>query len=900
MRCSPLRPGGRHGKRLSRRLSAVLGVTACAALAGPLVLLASAAGAAQKSPAAASPAVALVSNPAALVNPFIGTANDGDTFPGADAPFGMVQWSPDTTSRVASGDYSYSDSAITGFSLDHMSGAGCGADGDIPILPTVGGVDTSATDSFSHANESASAGYYKVGLDNGVTTALTVTPRTGMAQFTFPATNQANLILKLNGSFNGDSATSFTVVSNHEVEGSATSSGFCGGSPPWTLHFDLKFNKPFTSSGTPNGAAYVTFDTTRQRTVLAKIGVSFVSTANAAGNLKHENPGWNFAATKAATQRGWNRLLGRVQVGGGTGAQRIVFYTALYHALLHPNVYSDDNGQYAGANGKVHRVDAGHSAFYTNFSGWDIYRSQAQLEALVAPTVASDTAESMVDVYSMTGALPKWMLNDGEANIMTGDSSDAIIADYFAFGARHFNTSAALADMVTEATKPNWVRPGLDYLNSPGYLPWDGTFCCGLTNSYGAVSDTLEFDTDDFAISALAAKLGKTKEHTAFVNRAQDWRNVIDPDSGMAQQRNANGTWVGGYDPTSSNGFTEGVGWQYTGMVPFNLAGLTAAKGGKAAMNAYLSTVLSGVQGATNGTQQADVGNEPSIELPWEPDYTGEPWLTQKVVREAQDQLWFNAPAGLGNGNDDLGTMSAWYVWSALGMYPETPGTASLALGSPMFTRALITLPSGKVLAINGNGAADNAPYVRSATWNGSAWNKAYAPANAIVKGGTLTYKLGTTPNKSWAASAAAAPPSYGGSIKVPRGPRVGEITASVSASLCIDDAGSSDNDGNPVQIWGCDRSGGQSWVLGADGTIRTLGKCLDVFGGGTANGTKVDLYTCTGGSNQRWRLTAAHQIVNPSSGLCLDDPNLSTTNGTQLDIWTCNGGANQKWTPRA
>jgi predicted alpha-1,2-mannosidase len=898
MRCSPLRPGRRHGKRLSGRLSAVIGVTACAALAGPLVLLASAAGAAQKAPAAS--AVTLVSDPAALVNPFIGTANGGDTFPGADAPFGMVQWSPDTPSDTPSGEYAYSDSSITGFSLDHMSGAGCGADGDVPILPTVGAVNTSAADSFSHAHESASAGFYQVGLDNGVTTALTATTRTGMAQFTFPATNQANLIFKLNGSANVDSATSFNVLSDTEVEGSATSSGFCGGSNPWTLHFDMRFSQPFTSSGTPDGSAYVTFDTNSKRTVLAKIGVSFVSDANAAGNLTHENPGWNFAVTKAATQKAWNRLLDRVRVGGGTGAQRIVFYTALYHALLHPNVYSDDNGQYMGADGKVHRVDSGHGAFYTNFSGWDIYRSQAQLEALLDPSVASDTAESMVDVYSVTGALPKWMLNDAEANIMTGDPSDPIIADYYAFGARHFNTSAALADMVAEATKPSWIRPGLDYLNSPGYLPWDGTFCCGLTNSYGAVSDTLEYDTDDFAISALASTLGQTKIHTALLNRAQDWRNVLDPDSGMDQPRYVNGTWVSGYDPTSSDGFTEGVAWQYTGMVPFNLAGLTAAKGGRNAMNAYLSTVLGGVQGATNGTQQADMGNEPSIELPWEADYTGEPWLTQKVVREAQDQLWFNAPAGLGDGNDDLGTMSAWYVWSALGMYPETPGTANLALGSPMFTRALITLPSGKVLAINGNAAADNAPYVRSATWNGSAWKKAYAPANAIVKGGTLTYNLSTTPNKSWAASANAAPPSYGGSIKAPKGPRVAEITAGVSASLCIDDAGSSDNDGNPVQIWGCDRTGAQSWVIATDGTIRTMGKCLDVFGAGTANGTKIDLYTCNGGSNQHWRLTAADQIVNPSSGLCLDDPNLSTTKGTQLDIWACNGGANQKWEPRA
>jgi len=944
---SPFLRAFRRATRLpGRRSSAVLAIAVGSALLLPIGA-ASAAPLSGSARAVAGPA--LVSNPASLVNPFIGTTNSGDTFPGADAPFGMVQWSPDTPSRPDGGGYEYNDSSITGFSLNHLSGPGCGTMGDVPVLPTVGSVNTSATDSFSHSNESASAGIYQVGLDNGVTTALTATPRTGMAQFTFPATTQANLIFKLDGSANGDSASSFTVISDTEVQGSVTAGGFCGGNAVWTVHFDMQFSQPFATNGTfdsagvqagarqltvkpakatgvtpktvspstpelpnhpvyhgalPAGAtaaaaaitgpdgAYLTFNTTSNQTVLAKVGVSYVSIANAVNNLNTENSGWNFGATEAATQASWNSLLGKVGIAGGTASQQAVFYTALYHSLLSPNVYSDDNGQYMGVDGNVHTVDSGHSAFYTNFSGWDIYRTQAQLEALIDPSVASDTAESMVDDYAQDGMFPKWLLNNSETYVMVGDPADSIIADYYAFGGTNFNTSAALADMVAEGTNTNNIRPGLNYLNEPGYLPDNGSFgCC---NFYGADATTLEYDTADFAISAFAGALGNTGDQATFADRAQDWRNVLDPNSGFDQGRDADGDWPGGFDPTSSNNFVEADSWIYTGMVPFDLAGLTAAKGGDAAMNAYLGTTLRSYTGA-NG--YAWVGNEPSIELPWEYDYTGEPYQTQETVRQIQDQIWTDTPSGLADGNDDLGAMSAWYVWSALGMYPMTPGTSTLALGSPMFTQAVITLPSGNTLTINGNGAADNAPYVQSATWNGGAWNNAYAPTSAITSGGTLSYTLGTTADTSWAAGAAAAPPSYAGNTVAPPDPRIGPITSAVGTDLCVDDAGSSTTDGNSVQIWGCDGSDAQDWTIGTDGTIRTLGKCLDVSGAGTTSGTKVDLYNCTGGANQQWAPGANGSLVNPSSGLCLDDPGATTTQGTQLQIYTCNGTAAQNWT---
>ena len=928
-----------RARRLAPVLSAVVGAALVCTFAAPAAT-AAAPGAAPGATRAAR-AAALVTDPAALVNPFIGTSNQADDFPGADTPFGMVQWSPDTPSRPDGGGYAYNDSAITGFSLTHISGPGCGAAGDVPVLPTVGAVDTAATDTFSHSNESASPGSYRVALDNGVTTELTATTRSGMARFTFPSTSQANLVFKLNGSQNPDSATQFNVVSSTEISGQVTSGDFCGAKNSYTLYFDMVFDQPFTAQGStaaakrattepaapgagasknaaepPNkptlhgplpkaaapgatvqpsaaaSSAYVTFNTTANPVVQAKVGVSYVSTANAVANRAAENSGWDFDSTRDSARSAWNALLGKVQVGGGTASQQAVFYTALYHSLLHPNVISDTDGQYPGFDGKTHTVDQGHSAVYANYSGWDIYRSQAQLEALVDPQAASDTAQSMVDDYTQTGMFPKWSEDNGESYVMVGDPADAVLADYHAFGATDFDTATALKDLVAEASTTNNIRPGLGYLNAPGYLPQDGSYgCC---NFYGPVSTTLEYDTADFALSALAGSLGDTADQQTYLNRSQDWRNVLDPASGFDQPRNANGSWTAGFDPTSGTDMVEADSWIYTGMVPFDVAGLASAKGGDAAMNAYLGTVLKSYTGADG---YAWVGNEPSIELPWEYDYTGEPYQTQGTVRAIQDQIWTDTPGGLADGNDDLGAMSAWYVWSALGMYPMTPGTADLALGSPMFTQAVVTLPSGNTLTVDGNGAADNAPYVQSASWNGAAWNNAYAPTSAITSGGTLSYTLGTSPDTTWAAGTAAAPPSYSGDTVAPPQPRVGPVSSGAGSGLCLDDRQSSTTDGNPVQIYGCDSTAAQSWTIAADGTVRALGKCLDAYHSGTANGTAIDLYTCNGSGAQQWKPGASGALANPESGLCLDDPDATTAQSTQLQLYTCNASAAQDWT---
>ncbi|SEP01755.1 lectin [Actinacidiphila rubida] len=471
----------------------------------------------------------------------------------------------------------------------------------------------------------------------------------------------------------------------------------------------------------------------------------------------------------------------------------------------------------------------------------------------------------------------------------------ALSAPYYAFGATGFDASTALSGLVHQASTATDDRPGLNYLDAPGYMPHDGSYgCC---NFYGPAATTLEYATADFAVSALAKALGDSANRTTYLDRAQNWRNVINPASGLVQSRNADGTWVGGFDPTSGDDMVEGDSFIYTGMVPFDLAGLAQAKGGGTAMTHYLDTVL---RSFTGDSGYAWVGNEPSIELPWEYDYTGAPYRTQGTVRAIQDQIWRDAPDGLADGNDDLGAMSAWYVWSALGMFPETPGTSDLALGSPMFTQAVVTLPSGGTLTVNGNGAADNAPYVQSATWNGAGWNNAYAPAGAVTSGGTLDFTLGTSADTSWATAASAAPPSYGGDPVAPPSPRTGPITSAVSAGLCLDDAGSSTGDGSHVQIYGCDGTAAQDWTIADDGTVRTLGKCLDAASGGTTNGTLVQLWTCNGSGAQQWKAGAAGSLVNPQSSLCLDDPGSSATERTQLQLYTCNGSAAQNWTTPA
>ncbi len=771
----------------------------------------------------ASAADSLVDDPASLVNPLIGTSGAVDTFPGPDMPFGMLQWGPDTTpDRALGGGYEYKDSKISGFSLTHLSGPGCAAGGDVPILPVTGALsgDLSGTSvGFRHADEHTGIGYYGVTDASGVSTELTTTTRAGLGRFTFPAGAASSLLLKLSGGATRVDGTRAQVVNDHEVTGAVRSGHFCGAGNTYTLHFDITFDRPFTSSGTwvgetinsdatrlrlgrpaqkqsatpsaqpmrephftvPAGQAprlhgdtapgrrsaaappvtgangmYLSFDTSRHRTVTAAVGISYTSDANAHRNLAAEVHGYRFDAMRAANHAAWNALFDRVRVGGGTRDQQVQFYTALYHALLHPNVFSDVNGEYMGMDDQVHHLARGQEAQYANYSGWDTYRSQTQLLATVDPKAAGDVVTSMLNGYHQTGLLPKWAQNNGESYVMVGDPADGIIAGAYAFGARGFDTSDALSAMVHEATAANNDRPGESVRDAKGYLPIDGADwgCC---NFYGPVSTQLEYDSADYAIASFARSLGHEADYTRFASRAQDWENVFNPVTGYLQAKRSDGEFAAGFTPGTSNGFVEGTSAQYTPMVPFNLKGLIAARGGRQAYAGYLDSLLSDI--TTPTSVNANLSNEPSLEIPWEYDYLGQPWKTQAAVRQAQRKLYFDAPVG-SFGNDDLGAMSSWYVWSQLGMYPETPGTGVLALGSPGFPQARLTLGNGKVLRIDAPQAAPDAPYVQALNVDGRAYDDAWLTVGQLRRGGTLDYTLGSRPNTGWASSPSSAPPS--------------------------------------------------------------------------------------------------------------------------------------------
>jgi predicted alpha-1,2-mannosidase len=790
--------------------------------------------------AASTATPALVKDPASLVNPLIGTSGAVDTFPGPDMPAGMVQWGPDTTpNRPSGGGYEYDDNKISGFSLTHVSGPGCGVAGDLPILPVTGALSGNLGDAsvgFSHDDEQAGIGYYKVTDANGVKTQLSDTTRAGLGTFTFPTGRQANLLFKLSGGATQVDGTRVQVVNDKEIRGSIDSGHFCGASNRYTLHFDIKFDQPFTASGTWVGSTinsgatslkagraqqplqthpskplkekhftvpaapsptvhgsgttststpspapsadaaprktaaskavqppttgangmYLTFDTSSTPTVSAKVGISYTNDANAGDNLTTEIRNWNLGAVEQANHDAWNTVLNKIQTGGGSSDQQVQFYTALYHALLHPNVFSDDNGQYMGMDNQVHKLAKGQQAQYANYSGWDTYRSQTQLMAMVEPKVTSDVVTSMLNGYDQTGLLPKWASNNGESYVMVGDPAAGIIADAYAFGARSFDTDKALAALQHEATAPNNDRPGESVRDAKGYLPLDENDygCC---NFYGPVSTQLEYDSADYAVAAFAKSLGKTAVYEKFATRAQDWMNVFNPQTGYVQGKNKDGQFATGFTPGTSNGFVEGTSAQYTPMVPFNLQQLIQARGGAKAYSSYLDSLLDNI--THPGNTDADLSNEPSVEIPWEYNYTGEPWKTQAAVRKAQQNLYFNAPVG-SFGNDDLGAMSSWYVWSELGMYPETPGTDTLALGSPAFPVAKVTFGNGKTVRINAPQAAPDAPYVQSLGVKGKEWDTSWLTYQQFAGAGTVDFTLGTEPDKSWASDPSAAPPS--------------------------------------------------------------------------------------------------------------------------------------------
>ncbi len=782
-------------------------------------------------------------DPASEVNPFIGTTNGGNVFPGATVPFGMVQFSPEATPLgpkrpiAAPGGYEFRATAIRGFSLTNVEGWGCaGGSGDVPLMPITEDVTAAPstdfrhtyTATFDHKDEHAVPGSYRVHLGNGVDVALAAGTRVGVATFAFPAGKPSIVLVRTSDSEVGSTAAETRIdPANGSVAGSVTSGNFCGyiGSPDktyedkrpyYTLHFTAHFDvkplahgawhdtsltpgadtseggtgfgpKGFPEAGHGSGV-YLSFPP--GAVVHVRIGISYVSLNNAEANLQAEAPAPVATDVIAARARGaWDRRLSQIDITGGTPDQRTVFRTALYHSLQTPTTYSDANGDYEGMDHQVHHVTPAQHTQYANFSGWDVYRSQLQLLTWLDPGMGSDIAQSLLNQSRQDkGRWDRWTHLSGATHVMNGDPAAPAIADIYAFGGHAFEAKAALASLVQAADVPTaedlshagcpvecvGQRPGLDQWLTLHYIPVGAP-------SWGPAADTLEDATAEFGIAALAGHVGDHATEARFLTRAQYWKNIWNanatPEGGYLMNRNADGTWPTlvhdddedndpapkPFTPATGAGFVEGSAAQYVWMVPFNVAGLFETMGGRDRAVARLDAFFYKPDGSPAVTKagplHAELDNEPSIETPWLYLFAREPWKTQQLVREVLKDLWTNTPSGI-PGNDDLGEMSSWYVFAAMGLYPEIPGRAELVLGSPLFPAITVHRAAGD-LHIAATADAGNGPYVHQLLVDGKPSTKTFLPESFTLHGGTLRFTVSSVPDKVWGTHPGDEPPSF-------------------------------------------------------------------------------------------------------------------------------------------
>ncbi len=621
----------------------------------------------------------------------------------------------------------------------------------------------------------------------GIATRLAVTPRTGLGAFTFPATMRANVLINASSDQAGVTDAGIRFVGDREVTGSATSGGFCGMPGTYTVYFAARFDRPFVEHGTwlhkqvmpdsddASGAGvggWATFDASLEHTVKVQTSISWVSVAGAESNLRSEATSWDIDHVRRATAAQWSAELSRVRIRGETQSQRRVFYTALYHAMLHPNVFNDADGQYRGFDQALHHARPGHTE-YATFSGWDIYRTAIPLLALLQPQRTSDMMQSLVDASQQMGWLPKWSLVNAETGVMGGDPSDPMIAGAYAFGARDFDARAALAAMLNGATQPSgtggqgWYkqRPALDEYLTRGYVTNDHT--TNVSPVPNGASLTLEYSLDDFSIAQFARALGDQRTYDMMMQRAQSWENVFDQSTRLIAPRDGNGAFLQTpLQRSGQSGFQEGTAAQYTWMVPHNLAALIEGMGGRAQAIQTLDAFFTQIDGGAS-VPYAWMGNEPSIGSPWVYLAAGAPWKAQRVIRDVMTQLWGDTPDGV-PGNDDLGTMSAWYVWCALGLYPQNPATAVFDLGTPLFEHVSIRVPAGAKLDIDAPGASTANAFVQSVRLGGKPYAKSWVSftKNRPID---LRFAVGPQPNERWASAPGDEPPSYAsGPVRFP------------------------------------------------------------------------------------------------------------------------------------
>lgn len=668
--------------------------------------------------------------PVEYVNPFIGTSNFGTTNPGPIAVRGMANVSPfnvagpknlplEKDSRWLSTPYVHENTFLTGFSHVNLSGVGCPELGVILAMPTTGVVKTNHLEyGTTYSNEISKVGYYSNTLDKyNIKVEATATTRTGISKYSFPA-GKSNILLNLGLGLTNEQGAQIKVISPTEIEGMRSVGSFCYYKPEeaYPVYFVAKFSKsakefgvwkkPTTYKGAEaewmgyNGksrlmkgytkevvgdsiGAYIQYDFAVPTQVELKIAVSYVSIENARENLEKETQGRTFDEILISAKNEWNQYLSKIEVEGGSDEDKTIFYTALYHTLIHPSTLNDFNGDYPKMI--TRETLKTESTRYTVFSLWDTYRNLHQLMSLVYPKQQSNMVKSMLQIYDESGWLPKWELNATETTTMVGDPAGIVIADSYLRGIRDFNVEKAYEAMLKSANQleTNPLRPGIQDYIEKGYLTTK------TTNS-GSVSTTQEYNITDFAIAQLAKELGKKEDYKRFSKRSISYRKLFDSEFNLLRPKNHDGSWLSPYNPeTGANfeknvGFIEGNAWQYTFMVPHDVKGLIKLMGGDKSFTNRLQDVFD--------KNQFDMANEPDIAYPYLFNYAkGQEWRTQKKVSELLKTYFKNTPDGL-PGNDDTGTMSAWAVFSMMGIYPVSPANPIYALTSPKFDKITIHL----------------------------------------------------------------------------------------------------------------------------------------------------------------------------------------------------------------
>lgn len=700
------------------------------------------------------------------VNPFIGTGGHGHTFPGATVPFGMVQLSPD--SRLEGwdgcGGYHYSDSVIYGFSHTHLSGTGVSDYGDILLSPTVGKVhynngangEPGYSSAFSHEKEAAHAGYYQVYLeDYNIDVALTSTKRAGFHQYTFPKSNQSNIILDLE---HRDKVieSEIRINGNNEVVGFRRSNAWA---TDQHIYFVAQFSKDFKiakiakndiptdllSLNDKELKASFEFNTEQGEQILVKVGISAVSIESARKNLESEIPHWDFNKTKTQAEQAWNKELSKIQIDSDTETKRI-FYTALYHSCIAPNIFSDVDGSYRGTDLEVHN-DINFEN-YTVFSLWDTYRATHPLFTIIDQERTIDFIETFINQYEIGGQLPVWELAGTYTGCMIGYHSIPVIVDAYQKGLRNFDVEKAYEAMLHSAEQNHL---GLESYKSNGFI--------SANDEPESISKTLEYAYDDWCIAQMAKDLGKEDDYVRYLKRAQSYKNVFDPSTGFMRAK-MNHSWFVPFTPSEVNyNYTEANAWQYSFYVPQDISGFIEYLGGKAKLEAKLDELFT-TSSETAGRHQADItgligqyahGNEPSHHMAYLYSYVNKPWKTQERISQILDEMYSNTPDGL-SGNEDCGQMSSWYVLSTMGIYPVTPGLDYYTIGSPRLEKATINLENGNQFQFIAANASVENKYIQSATLNGKPFNRTYISHSEIMNGGVLAFEMGKEVNKEWGA----------------------------------------------------------------------------------------------------------------------------------------------------